>query len=318
VVEPVRQTDDDSAAPPPLWLKAAPFIFLLLWSGGFAFAKIGLEHTTPLTFLALRYWFALAVLLPVLAIMRPPLPQGFAEWAHLAFVGFLIQALYFGLSYFGFWLGVSAGALALIVSLQPILVGLLAPAVTREKVTILQWIGLILGLAGAAVVIVARAQVEVVSPLGIACAVGALFGMTLATLWEKRFGLHHHPVASNAVQYLVGFLAIAPLAFLLEGARVSWNLQFVIALAYLVIGNSLIAVSLLLAMIRYGQAARVSALLFLVPPMAALIAWALIGEKMPPVAWAGMGVAALGVLIATRKPSPRRKHVTHDTKRRAR
>jgi drug/metabolite transporter (DMT)-like permease len=237
-------------------------------------------------------------------VVRPPLPQRASEWAHLAFVGFLIQAVYFGLSYFGFWLGVSAGALALIVSLQPVLVGLLAPAVTRERVTILQWLGLILGLSGAAAVILARAQMEIVSPLGIACAAGALFGMTLATLWEKRFGLHHHPLASNAVQYLVGFLAIAPLAFLVEGARVSWNGEFLIALAYLVIGNSLIAVSLLLAMIRYGQAARVSALLFLVPPMAALIAWGLIGEEMPLVAWAGMGLAALGVLIATRKPRP--------------
>jgi drug/metabolite transporter (DMT)-like permease len=240
------------------------------------------------------------------------MPKGFAQWAHLAFVGFLIQVLYFGLSYFGFWLGVSAGALALIVSLQPVLVGLLAPAVTRERVTVLQWLGLILGLAGAAAVIVARAGVEEVSIPGIACAVAALFGMTLATLWEKRFGLHHHPVASNAVQYLVGFVAIAPFAFLIEGAQVSWNVQFVIALGYLVIANSLIAVTLLLAMVRYGQAARVSALFFLVPPMAAFIAWALIGEEMPPVAWAGMGMAALGVLIATRKPRPRRKRRAHD------
>ena len=133
--------DEAESAAPPLWLKAAPFVFLLLWSGGFAFAKIGLQHTTPLTFLALRYWFALAVIAPILAVVRPPMPKGFAQWAHLAFVGFLIQALYFGLSYFGFWLGVSAGALALIVSLQPVLVGLLAPAVTRERVTILQWVG---------------------------------------------------------------------------------------------------------------------------------------------------------------------------------
>ena len=304
--------DEAETAAPPLWLKAAPFVFLLLWSGGFAFAKIGLQHTTPLTFLAVRYWFALAVIAPVLAVVRPPMPQGFAQWAHLAFVGFLIQVLYFGLSYFGFWLGVSAGALALIVSLQPVLVGLLAPAVTRERVTVLQWLGLILGLAGAAAVITARAGVEVVSIPGIACAVAALFGMTLATLWEKRFGLHHHPVASNAVQYLVGFVAIAPFAFLIEGAQVSWNVQFVIALGYLVIANSLIAVTLLLAMVRYGQAARVSALFFLVPPMAAFIAWALIGEEMPPVAWAGMGMAALGVLIATRKPRPRRKRRAHD------
>jgi drug/metabolite transporter (DMT)-like permease len=303
----VRDIEGENAAPPPLWLKAAPVIFLLLWSGGFAFAKIGLEHTTPLTFLTLRYWFALAVIAPVLALMRPPLPRRASQWAHLAFVGFLIQVLYFGLSYFGFWLGVSAGALALIVSLQPVLVGLAAPAVTRERVSVQQWLGLILGLAGAAAVILARAQVEIVSPLGIACAVGALFGMTLAALWEKRFGLHHHPVASNAVQYLVGFVAIAPFAFLIEGASIDWTMEFLMALAYLVIANSLIAVSLLLAMIRYGQTARVSALLFLVPPMAALIAWGLIGEEMPLMAWAGMGLAALGVLLATRQPRARKR-----------
>lgn len=285
----------------PVWLKAAPVLFLLLWSGGFGFAKIGLEHAPPMTFLALRYWFAILVLLVVLVVVRPPVPRRAADWGHLAAVGVLVQGLYFGLSYFGFWFGLSAGTMALIVSLQPILVGLLAPQFVAERVGVARWAGLILGLLGAAMVIVARSEIEVTSGRGLLCAAGALFAMTAGTLYEKRFGLHHHPVTASTVQYLVGFLVVLPLALSVERMEVEWTADFTVALAYLVIGNSLIAVTLLLAMIRHGEAARVSALLFMVPPIAALIAWGLIGEAMPPAAWAGMGVAAAGVALATRK-----------------
>ena len=290
-----------SPAATPVWLKAAPLLFLLLWSGGFAFAKIGLEHAPPMTFLALRYWFALMVLLVMLVIVRPPVPRRASDWGHLIVVGALVQGLYFSLSYFGFWYGVTAGTLALIVSLQPILVGLLAPQFVAERVGPARWLGLVLGLIGAAMVIVARSEIEVTSAVGLLCAAGALLSMTAGTLYEKRFGLHHHPVTSNTVQYLVGFLLVMPLALSVERMEVDWTADFAVALAYLVIGNSLIAVTLLLAMIRHGEAARVSALLFLVPPMAALIAWGLIGEVMPPAAWAGMVVAAAGVALATRK-----------------
>ena len=285
----------------PVWLKAAPALFLLLWSGGFAFAKIGLDHAPPMTFLALRYWFAIVVLLAVLIVIRPPVPRRASDWGHLIVVGVLVQGLYFGLSYFGFWLGVTAGTLALIVSMQPILVGLLAPQFVAERVGMARWLGLVLGLIGAAMVIVARSEIEVTSAAGLLCAAGALFAMTAGTLYEKRFGLNHHPVTANAIQYLVGFLLVLPLALAVERMEVNWTAEFAVALGYLVIGNSLIAVTLLLTMIRHGEAARVSALLFMVPPMAALIAWGLIGEVMPPAAWAGMGVAAAGVALATRK-----------------
>jgi drug/metabolite transporter (DMT)-like permease len=284
-----------------VWLKAAPALFLLLWSGGFAFAKIGLDHAPPMTFLALRYWFAIVVLLAVLIVIRPPVPRRASDWGHLIVVGVLVQGLYFGLSYFGFWLGVTAGTLALIVSMQPILVGLLAPQFVAERVGMARWLGLVLGLIGAAMVIVARSEIEVTSAAGLLCAAGALFAMTAGTLYEKRFGLNHHPVTANAIQYLVGFLLVLPLALAVEHMAVDWTAEFAVALGYLVIGNSLIAVTLLLTMIRHGEAARVSALLFMVPPMAALIAWGLIGEVMPPAAWAGMGVAAAGVALATRK-----------------
>lgn len=294
----------EAGAHKPLWLVLAPGIFLFLWAAGFAIAKLGLLHADPITFLALRYALVLVVLLPLVPIVRPPLPKRRMDWFHLAVVGFLIQAAYFGLCYIAMGNGMSAGALALIVSLQPILVGLLAPHVAKEKVSLLRWIGLGLGLAGAALVIVARSAIEVTSTIGIVCAVGGLAGMTAATLYEKRFGVQQHAVTANVVQYAVGLAATLPVAWALEDMRVEWTGEFVGALAYLVIGNSLVAITLLLAMIRRGEASRVSALFFLVPPLAALIAWAAIGEAMPPLAWAGMGLAAFGVALVGR-PAPR-------------
>ncbi len=284
----------------PLWLAAAPVIFLLLWSGGFSVAKLGISHAEPLSFLSLRYALVLAIILPLFAVMRPPLPQTPAQWGHLAVVGFLIQTVYFGLSYIGFKAGISAGGLAIIVCLQPILVGLIAPRFAGERVGLLRWAGLALGLAGAATVIASRSNVELEHPMGVLAAVGALFAITAGTLWEKRFGKGHHPVTSNAVQYVAGLAGTLPFALAFESFSFEWNLPFAAALAYLVIGNSIIAMSLLLAMIRAGEVSRVSSLFYLVPPISALMAWPLLGEAMPPLGWAGFALAAAGVLLASR------------------
>jgi drug/metabolite transporter (DMT)-like permease len=284
----------------PLLLKAAPAIFLLFWSGGFAAGKVGVAYTGPLLFLALRYALVLFILLPLLIAMRPPLPRSRAEWVHLAVVGLLIQGVYFSLGYVALALDISSGAVALIVSLQPILVGLLAPRITGEQIGRWTWIGLGLGLAGAALVILARSSVEAMSGVGVLAAAGALGGMTIGTLYEKRFGVTQHPVTANTVQYAAGLGLTLPLAWLLEEHTVSWSLPFALALLYLIVCNSLIALTLLLMMIRRGEVSRVSALFFLVPPMAAIIGWLLLGEQMPPLAWLGLGLAAAGVAVATR------------------
>jgi drug/metabolite transporter (DMT)-like permease len=284
----------------PFWSTAAPAIFILLWSGGFTALKAGLAYAEPITYLALRYGVVLAVLVPLFLLMRPPLPKSPVEWWHQVAIGILVQTLYFGLAYIAMKLGVSAGLQALIVSLQPILVGILAPSLVHERVGLIQWLGLGLGIFGAALVIMTRSAVDATSAVGILCSFGALFGMTAGTLYEKRFGVAQHPVTSNLVQYAVGFAAVLPLAWALEDMHVSWTGEMIAALLYLVIGNSLVSVTLLLAMIRRGKAAQVSALFFLIPPIAALIAWLLIGEAMPPLAWLGMACAAAGVAVANR------------------
>ena len=247
----------------PFWSMVAPALFILLWSGGFTALKAGLAYAEPITYLSLRYGVVLAVLVPLFLIMRPPLPKRPAEWGHQAVIGILVQTLYFGLAYMAMRLGISAGLQALIVSLQPILVGILAPGLVHERVGLVQWLGLGLGVLGAALVIMTRSAVDATSAAGILCSFGALLGMTAGTLYEKRFGVAQHLVTSNLVQYVAAML---PWAWALADMHVSWTGQMIAALLYLAVGNSLISVTLLLAMIRRGEASGVSALFFLIPP----------------------------------------------------
>lgn len=280
-------------------LLAAPIVFLLLWSAGFAIAKIGLQHAGPFTLLALRYVIAVLVLLPLVPLLKPAFPNSRAAW-HIAVTGFFIQVAYFGLCYIAFKSGVSAGGVAIIVCLQPILVGLVAPHFVGEKVSLARWIGLALGLSGAALVILARSKIEAENPIGIVATFIALFGITGGTLYEKRFGVSQHPITANLIQYAVGAVCTLPLAWVFEAMTVNWAPEFLWVMLYLVVGNSLIAITLLLAMIRAGEVSRVSSLFYLVPPLSALFAWPMLGEAMPPLAWGGMVLAAAGVAIASR------------------
>jgi drug/metabolite transporter (DMT)-like permease len=279
-----------------------PFVFVGLWSGGFTAVRLGLEHAEPLTLQALRYLVVVAGLLPLAVLLRLRLPRG-ALLRHLLVMGLVVQFGYFAACNLAQGWGMTAAGLALIIALQPVLVALLAPGLAGEAVGGRAWMGLLLGLAGAAAVILSGSAVRAEGWLGLIFAVAALGSMTAGALLEKRGGQPCHPVMANLVLYGVGLLATLPVAALTESMRVDWAPGLVLPLAYLVLANSLIATSLLLAMIRHGGAARVSALFFLVPPLAALIAWSLLGEAMTPLAWAGTALAAVGVALARRRPS---------------
>ncbi|MDE2390453.1 MAG: DMT family transporter [Rhodospirillales bacterium] len=289
------RAEDIPPASPPLWLRAAPVLFLLFWSAGFPVSKIGIQYATPFAFLALRYALALLVLIPFAIWLRPPLPKRRVSWLHVAVVGFCIQTVYFGMCYAAFALGTSAGVVALVVSLQPILVGVLAPVLVREKISAKGWVGLGLGFCGAVVTILGYGETGHISPLGVLCSFGALLGMAGATLYEKRFGTGMHPVTSNMLQYVVGLATTLPIALL--DFHVDVTTRFVVTMTYLVIANSLVAISLYIAMLRFGRASQVSALFYLVPPISGLMAWGLLDEAMPLLAWVGMAVAGLGVAL---------------------
>lgn len=158
----------------PPWLVFAPAIFLVMWSTGYVAAKFGLGYIEPMTFLALRFACVIAIMAVLFVFLRPPLPKSPAEWMHLAVVGFMLQSLYFGMCYMSFTAGLSVGTLALILSMQPIIVGLVAPRWSGESIGWQRWLGLVLGLAGAVIVITARSEIAAPSAIGFVCLPGTL------------------------------------------------------------------------------------------------------------------------------------------------
>lgn len=283
--------------PRPAWLPLAPFLFVLLWSGGFTAVKLALPHAEALTIQVIRYLCVVGILLPVFLLLRPPWPER-AAMRHLLRMGLVVQFGYFAAMNLAQQHGMGPGAVALIIGLQPVVVALLAPSVCGDPpVRARGWAGLALGLLGAGMVIVSGSGVAAGGWLGLGFAVAALVLMAAGALLERRGGRPVHLVTANLVMCAVGLVATLPVALLTETMRVAWTGEFVAGLAYLVVINSLVSLSLLFLMLRHGEAAKASTVFFLVPPVAAMIAWAVLGATMAPLAIAGTGVAALGVAL---------------------
>jgi drug/metabolite transporter (DMT)-like permease len=286
----------------PAWLPAAPFLFVLLWSGGFTAVKLALPYAEALTLQVVRYACVVAILLPLWLLLRPGWPDR-PTLRHLIRMGLVVQFGYFAAMNLGQQFGMGPGAIALIIGLQPVVVALLAPSVTGDPpVGPRGWVGLGLGLAGAAMVIVSGSGLRAGGWLGLAFSVLALALMAAGALMERRGRRPCHLVTANLVMCSVGLLATLPLAMAFETMRVEWTPPFLAGLAYLVLVNSLVSLSLLFLMLRHGEAARASTVFFLVPPVAAAIAWAVLGAAMAPLAIGGTALAAVGVaLVALRR-----------------
>jgi drug/metabolite transporter (DMT)-like permease len=200
--------------------------------------------------------------------------------------------------------GLPSGLAALIVGLQPVLTALVAGKVLGERISLRQWMGLGLGLAGVAMVLSTRltgVELAALPWADLAFAGASLLGMTAGTLYQKRFCTGMDLRTGAVVQYAAAGLLMWPAAALTETMRVDWTAEFIFALAWLVLVLSVGAISLLMTLIRMGEAARVASLFYLVPPVTALMAWALFDERLGALGLAGMGVAALGVALVIRR-----------------
>jgi drug/metabolite transporter (DMT)-like permease len=285
----------------PLFWRAAPFIFLIFWSGGYSFAKLGLAHVEPLTLLAMRYGLAVLALLPFLLVRKPRWPGSARHWGTIAITGFLIQCVYFGLAYLAMKHGMNAGTTAIIMALQPILVAVATPMISGTLGGRRLWLGLVLGFAGVVLVILSEGSLGPSPWTAVILALCALGGITLATVFEKWHGLKTDPVVGGIVQYVVGFAVLMPAAFLTETMAVDWHPELVIALGYLVVANSIISIGLYIALLQRGDATRISALMYLVPPLAMFLAWAILGEAVTALALAGFALSAAGVYMVSRQ-----------------
>lgn len=283
-----------------------PGVFVVLWSTGFIGAKYGLPYAEPLTFLLLRYAVVAALLGALAGVTRAPWPQTPRLAGHIAVSGLLVHAVYLGAVFVAIARGLPAGIVALVAGLQPLLTAAVAGRLLGERVSARQWVGLMLGLGGIAMVLGEKAAGGMESGFGaaeIAIAFLALFGITAGTLYQKRFCTGMDLRTGTLIQYIASAAATLPVALLLEDFRVEWSGRFVFALGWLVLVLSIGAISVLLTLIRRGEAARVASFFYLVPPVTALIAYALFDERLGAVALFGMAVAAAGVGLVVAKRS---------------
>ncbi|MFZ5557810.1 MAG: DMT family transporter [Pseudomonadota bacterium] len=281
------------------WLvAAAPGLFVLLWSTGFIGAKLGLPYAEPLTFLILRFALVVALMLPSTLWLKSRWPRSGAQAAHIAVAGILVHAGYLGGVFSAIHQGLSAGFVALIVGLQPLVTAVAAPRFLGERVTTRQWLGLVLGLVGVALVVWEKIPAGKASAAGLALALLALASITAGTLYQKRHGGGADPAAGSVIQFAASALVLAPFALALETRQVLWSGAFVFALLWLVVVLSLGAISLLYMMLRRGEAARVSSLFYLTPPVTAVMGFLIFGETLGAMALAGMATAAAGVALA--------------------
>ena len=284
------------------WLSAAPLAFVLLWSTGFIVAKYAAPHAPPLTFLLYRFAGAIAILLPIIAVAKAPWPHGAQSWRDVIVVGVLLQATYLGGVWLAIALGMPAGVSALLVGSQPLLTALLAFTV-NERASRLQWIGLLIGFVGVALVLSDRLTLAGVEPLALAVNFLALAGITAGTLYQKKHVTDVDLRTGSLIQFAASFVVLLPFAVATESMVVDFTLEFWLALAWSIIALSLVAITLLLVMIRRGRATDVTSLMYLTPPATAVMAWLLFDEMLGPVAWAGVLVTMAGVaLVLTRKP----------------
>ncbi|MEM5421323.1 MULTISPECIES: DMT family transporter [Paraburkholderia] len=298
----------------------APTLFVFLWSTGFVVARAIAPYADPNLFLLARFAGTAALFTIVALVMRAPWPRGREIGKHL-FAGALLQGVYLGAGYWAVAQGLSAGVMALLGALQPLLTAAIAARTFGERLPPLRWTGMSLGLAGVVLVLSPKLYAAMHAGGGaiadaaaatapmhahanpllvVVVAVVSVGSITAGTLYQKTSLAQADIRSASAVQNLGAAIVAAVLALVLGETRWIATPTLWFSLAWGIAMLSGVGVTLLVWMVRHGDAARATALLFLAPPLAALESWLLFGETLTPVQMAGFGVALAGVLLARR------------------
>ena len=274
----------------------APALFVLLWSTGFVGAKYGLPYADPFVFLSVRILIAAFILFVIALVLKLPISIGASAIRRSSLIGFFLHACYLGGVFFSISKGLPAGVAAVVTSLQPVLVSLMAVKILGEQLKAKQVAGLVIGLIGVSLVLGPTFEEDIPASSVIGILI-ALIGSTTATLLQKKFGTDVPLISGTAYQYLASGLILAIAAIATSGTRIQWSGQFIVAFVWLIGGISVGAILLLLWLLNTGSAASVSSLFYLVPPATAVEAFLLFGEKVNTQGFLGIGVTALGVWL---------------------
>ena len=281
-------------------IKIFPFIFIILWSSAFVTTKPIIDNSDPFAALTFRFFFVAFGFFIFAVLTKQKILTNTKNLLQSIFSGVLFHGVYLGGVFYSVSIGMSTGIEALIVTLQPILTNALAGKFLGEKVSFKQWIGVILGFFGAALVL--GFDIGTSLPVaGVIASFIALFAITTSTLWQKKISNNLPLSVSNMYQAIGGCLFHIIIIIIFTNPYIYFTSTFLIAISHQIFLVSFGAFTILMFLIKSNSASRTVSIFFLIPPTTAIMAWLFLNETLNNLDLIGFGVATLGVYIATRK-----------------
>jgi drug/metabolite transporter (DMT)-like permease len=275
-------------------------LFCLLWSFAFVAGKIGVTDCPPLILLTARFSLAGTLILGVFALRGEVWQLSRREAAMFAVLGIANNALYLGLGYTGLKY-ISAGLGGLIVSANPIFTAALAALFLGEALTWRKIAGLLLGIAGVALIVWHRMSIGTDSPHGVLFTLASLASIVAGTILFKIFAPKGNIWIGNGIQNLAAAIVLLPIALTFADVHdIVPSARLLGALAFLVFGGSILAYVLWFHLLKVCGATAASAYHFLMPPLGMLFAWIVLGERLAPQDLLGIVPVALGIYLVTR------------------
>lgn len=280
---------------------ALALLYILLWASAYVPSKIASVGSDPLWFLAVRFVLAGSLLAALAVISGQPFPRGARAWLVAAGLGVLANDLYLGLTYTALQHHLSSGMGAIVASLNPLVLAVVAPALLAERLTPLKGFGLALGFGGVVALVEARTGTGTAAPSDVMLALCGVCAGVASTILYKRAAVGQSLIAINAVQLLVAGVAIVPVAALRAGVphvTVTWALAA--SLAYLVVVVSCGASLLWFRLLSRGEASRVSAYYFLTPAFGLALSALVLHERVGFGDLPGLAAIAGGIALVQR------------------
>jgi len=281
-------------------VKYFPALFVFLWATGFIGAGLAMPYAEPFWFMTARFFIA-AIILAIWALAtgaRWPDKRGLVN---AAIVGCLIHGIYLSGVFWAVRHGLPAGMTALVSGLQPLITTLIAALFLRETVLPRQWLGLLIGFCGVALVVAPKFSLSSggINPATLSAALAAVMAISIGTVWQKRFAVKIDLRTGTTVQYIAAGILTGLLSLTFETQTVIWSPELLFAMLWLVVVLSIGAILLLLILIGQGEVSKVASFFYLVPGTAAIMAYLLFGETLTLVQIAGMVLTTFGVALAT-------------------
>jgi len=277
-----------------------PFGFIFLYGSGFIFAQYGLDYSSPMAFLAIRFFITFLILLLIAYILKASFPKTKKEFFQIAIAGSLTVGTFSIGSFLSISYGISGATNALIIALQPIIVTFLALKFLDERINKRVWLGLIIGFIGVGFVVFSKFDNSSSSFIGLFWSIISLLGLSFGSLYQKKYCINMNLFSGGAIQTFSSTILVLPFLFF-EDIKIDWNIEFSIALFYMAIGVSIGALSLLYIMIKNGEVSKVSSIFYLVPVSAAIVSYFLLNETMDGSVLVGIITVIIGITLINKK-----------------